>query len=385
MALFNDVRPEERRGVIGAFVVLFALLAGHTVLEIGARRAVPLPPARRAPARGSTGHGGGRGRAVARSGQGLRRFPGGGGLSDADAVLLRRHVRVLGIRPLEQPAGPGRALRLERARGHASRPSSSGWRSARYTITQAKRLYKLIGAGSVLGAVAGAGVARVVSERFGGGPLVLAAAVLFAITSAAAFFMLSGKTRAESDSVAPADPVSIRQWTALLRAHPYVPRLAGLVLVSTVALTLGDYVFKSQVAQNIDRAHLPAFFANVYMVLNVLALITQFALTGRAAARGRPAPLALDPAGARWACGAGGVAMGGGLVLALLMKGADGTLRYSLHRTTLGSCSCPCRTACARESSRSSTWSVSGAAGPSRPCSSSARSCCRGDVVPRWR
>ena len=35
-----------------------------------------------------------------------------------------------------------------------------------YTITQAKRLYKLIGAGSVLGAVAGAALARVVSERF---------------------------------------------------------------------------------------------------------------------------------------------------------------------------------------------------------------------------
>ena len=31
--------------------------------------------------------------------------------------------------------------------------------------------------------------------------------------------------------------------------------------------------------------------------------------------------------------GALGVALGGGLAAALLMKGADGTLRYSVHRT----------------------------------------------------
>ena len=30
---FTDVRPEERRGVVGAFLALFGILAGHTLLE----------------------------------------------------------------------------------------------------------------------------------------------------------------------------------------------------------------------------------------------------------------------------------------------------------------------------------------------------------------
>ena len=334
MALFNDVRPEERRGVIGAFVVLFALLAGHTVLET-ARDALFLSrlPAARLPwvylAMAAA--------AVALwrvQGKGLRRFPGGGGLSVLMLFCSGVTFAFWAFGSWSSPLALGALYVWSGLVGTITAVQFWLALGEKYTITQAKRLYKLIGAGSVLGAVAGAGVARVVSERFGGGPLVLAAAVLFAITSAAAFFMLSGKTRAESDSVAPADPVSIRQWTALLRAHPYVPRLAGLVLVSTVALTLGDYVFKSQVAQNIDRAHLPAFFANVYMVLNVLALITQFALTGwLLRAGGLHRSLWILPA--LVGLGAGGVAMGGGLVLALLMKGADGTLRYSLHRTTL--------------------------------------------------
>ena len=33
LASFTDVRPEERRGASGAFLVLFGILAGHTVLE----------------------------------------------------------------------------------------------------------------------------------------------------------------------------------------------------------------------------------------------------------------------------------------------------------------------------------------------------------------
>jgi ATP/ADP translocase len=334
VALFTDVRPDEKRGVAGAFLVLFGLLAGHTVLET-ARDALFLSrlPASRLPwvylAMAAA--------AVALwriQGKGLRRFSGGGGLA---ALMLFCSVVTFGFWVLGSWSSPLALGALYVWSGLVGTLTAVQFWLAlgeRYTITQAKRLYKLIGAGSVLGAVAGAGLARVVSERFGGGPLVLAAACLFAVTGAASFALLRGRTRVESDSVAPENPVSIRQWAALLRGHPYVPRLAGLVLVSTVALTLVDYVFKSQVAQNIDRAALPEFFATVYMVLNVLALLAQFALTGwllRVGGLHRslwvlPALLGL---------GAGGVALGGGLVLALLMKGADGTLRYSLHRTTV--------------------------------------------------
>ena len=320
--------------MIGAFLVLFGLLAGHTVLET-ARDALFLSrlPASRLPwvylAMAAA--------AVALwriQGKGLRRFSGGGGLA---VLMLFCSVVTLGFWALGSWSSPLALGALYVWSGLVGTITAVQFWLAlgeRYTITQAKRLYRLIGAGSVLGAVAGAAVARIVSDRFGGGALVLVSAVLFGVTSAASVLLLRGRTRVESDSVAPAEPGSMRQWAALLRGHPYVPRLAGLVLVSTVALTLADYIFKSQVARNIDSTDLPRFFATVYMVLNVLALIAQFALTGwllRVAGLHR----ALWVLPALMALGAGGVALGGGLVLALLMKGADGTLRYSLHRTSV--------------------------------------------------
>lgn len=336
MSLFTDVRPDERRGALGAFLVLFGILAGHTVLET-ARDALFLSrlPASRLPwvylAMAAV--------AVVVwkfQGRALRRLPGVRGLSALLYFVAVVTFVFWAVGVWTHPFALGALYVWSGLVGTLTAVQFWLVLSDKYTITQAKRLYKVIGAGSVLGAVAGAAVAREVGERFSGGALVLAAAVLFVLTATGALGLaIASQRRArpvppEASDVA---PMSIRDWSALLRAHPYVPRLGGLVLVSTVALTLGDYVFKSQVAQHIDRAQLPEFFATVYMVLNVLALVAQFALTGwllRAAGLHR----ALWVLPALVAMGATGVALGGGLVAALLLKGADGTLRYSLHRTT---------------------------------------------------
>ena len=109
--------------------------------------------------------------------------------------------------------------------------------------------------------------------------------------------------------------------------------LAVLVLVSTVALTLGDYVFKSAVAR-VDPAR---------AARGVLRRLLRGAEPARAGRAGPPRRLAL-PHGravhrALWILpallfvGAAGVALGGGLAAALLLKGADGSLRNSVHRT----------------------------------------------------
>jgi ATP:ADP antiporter, AAA family len=335
LAPFTDVRPDERRGALGAFLILFGILAGHTVLET-ARDALFLSrlPASRLPwvylAMA--------GAAVVVwkfQGRALRRLPGARGLAALLAFVAFVTFWFWALGSWTHPWALGALYVWSGLVGTLTAVQFWLVLSDKYTITQAKRLYKVIGAGSVLGAVAGAGIARVVGERFSGGALVLASAILFGLTATGAFSLAAAKGARAAPPVDPADvaPMSIRDWSALLRAHPYVPRLGGLVLVSTVALTLGDYVFKSQVAQHIDKAQLPEFFATVYMVLNLLALVAQFLLTGwllRVAGLHR----ALWVLPALVAMGATGVAVGGGLVAALLLKGADGTLRYSLHRTT---------------------------------------------------
>jgi hypothetical protein len=202
----------------------------------------------------------------------------------------------------------------------------------KYTVTQAKRVFGIVGAGSLLGAVAGAGVARLLVASQSPSSLVLVAAAIFALSALGPALLLK---RPEGGAGA----ASLAQWASsfrhtldLARRQPYVRGLGGLVLVSTVALTLGDYVFKSTVSRALDPEELGAFFANVNVATNVLGLVFQVALSGwlfRIAGLHRA--LVLLPA--LLALGAGGVAFGGGLAAALLLKGADGALRYSVHRT----------------------------------------------------
>jgi HEAT repeat protein len=206
-----------------------------------------------------------------------------------------------------------------------------------YTVTQAKRLYKLVGAGSVLGAVAGGALARAVAANFPASVLVLASAAALAVTAMGPALLVGGAAGAVR-SVAPAHGsglgfAPLLQSLVLLRRHLYVRSLAGLVLISTVALTLADYVFKSTVARAVPAAELGTFLATYYMVLNVVALAVQVLLMGwvlRIFGLHR----------ALWALpvllfvGAVGMVFGGGLAAALLMKGADGSLRHSLHRTS---------------------------------------------------
>lgn len=328
---FTDVRPEERAGVTGAFLTLFGILAGHTLLET-ARDALFL--ARLQP-------------------------------SQLPWVYLAMAVLAVGL-----SLGPA-ARRLNRTRGLALLLLAcavvtflfwlfGSWRSAwalralyvwtglvgtlaglqfwlvlgeMYTITQAKRIYRVVGLGSVLGAVAGAGAARLISVHLSTSDLILAAAATLAVTGLGPALLLRRAEGAGVDASSTAAPSSPSQVVAFLRGHPYLTRLSGLVLVSTMTVTLADFIFKSTVARIVPPADLGRFFATFYMTLNVLALAAQLVLMSwilRVLGLHR----ALWVLPSLVLLGSAGVAAGGGLLAALLLKGADGALRPSLHRTT---------------------------------------------------
>ena len=92
-----------------------------------------------------------------------------------------------------------------------------------YTVTQAKRLYKLVGAGSVLGAVAGAGVARMVAEVYPADRLVLAAVVAMVLTAIGPALWV-GRPAAGAPPRAVGARVGIR---ARIRARPGGPGAAA--------------------------------------------------------------------------------------------------------------------------------------------------------------
>ena len=323
------VRPEERRGTVAAFLTIFGTLGAHTLLE------------------------------TARDALFLARLPA------SRLAIVYLIIAVVAVALTQVPWGRRRAtgaFALSRLLGTGSVVTFAFWAfgswqsplelyalyvwtgllgslavlqfwmvlSDLYTLTQAKRLYSLVWTGSLLGATVGATAARFVAGRAPASALVLAAALLFGLTAVGPALVLG---RAEGRAtVRPRGNASLAEGMEILKGDAYVRSLAVLVLVSTVALTLGDYVFKSAVARAVPAAELGAFFGGFYAVLNLLALAAQLVVGGwlfRAIGLHR----------ALWILpvfvfvGASGVALGGGLVAALLLKGADGAFRNSVHRT----------------------------------------------------
>ena len=321
--------PDERRGMTAAFLTTFGALFAHTLLET-ARDALFLT---RLPA----SHLPGVYLVIALVAVGLsqapwarRRVGGTYGLSQLLATAAAVTFLLWLIGPWQSP--PGLYALYVWTGIIGSLVVLQFWMvlADLYTITQAKRIYQVVGTGSLLGAAVGGATARAISAQAPVTWLVLVAALAFAATAIGPAIAL-GRT-ARRTAPAPGGGLSMASAMRTLRADPYVRGLAGLVLVSTVALTLGDYVFKSAVARQIPPGELGTFFAGVYAVLNLLALAAQVLLTGwlfRVLGLHRALwvlPMLLF-------LGAAGVALGGGLAAALLLRGADGALRNSLDRT----------------------------------------------------
>ena len=326
----SSVKPEERRGVVLAFATLLGILASYALLET-ARDALFL--ARLSPHELPWVY-----LVMAAVAVALAELPGRGrGLPRPvrlSITLAFGAVVTLGFFFLK-PAGNPWLIRAFYvwAGAIATLAGVQFWvlLGDIYTITQAKRLYRAIGTGSLAGAALGAGLARVASASLPPQALIALGAAMMAVSSGLAF-VLGGQARGEIDAPAPGR-WRLAEIKGFFQREPYVTRLAGLVLVASVAVTLADYVFKNEVARQVAPEDLARFFATFYGGLSLLALFVQVVLMGWILR-------VFDVHRALWALpvlilgGASGVVLGGGLLAALLMKGADGTLRPSLNRTS---------------------------------------------------
>jgi ATP:ADP antiporter, AAA family len=327
------LRPEERRGALAAFLTIFGILCAHTLLETS-RDALFL--ARLPPTRLPWVYLGIAALAVLISlgpWRGKLRMAGSYSLSlllVACAVVTFLFWTLLGSS--RHPAALYAFYIWTGIEGSLAPLEFWLVLGEKYTLTQAKRIFSVVGVGSLLGAVAGAGLARALVGEASAPSLVLAAAFTFVATAIGPALLLRRPGGTSSASSLAQWAAGFKQTLEVSRRQPYIRGLGGLVLVSTVALTLADYVFKSAVAQNVPRAELGAFFANLNLALNGLGLLSQLLLSGWLfRVLGLHRALFILPA--LLALGATGVALGGGMVAALLLKGADGTLRYSVHRT----------------------------------------------------
>src|SRR6185503_11941122 len=221
LASVAEVRPGERRGAVAAFLTLFGILAAHTLLETG-RDALFL--ARLPPSQLPWVY-----LAMALLAVGLSQFHG----------LNRRRGYALPLMLLGFSAGTMGLWLLGRFDDPWTLRALYVWTGLvgtvtgvqfwlmlgeLYTVTQAKRVYKLIGAGAVLGAVAGAAVAREVAQRFSAENLVLASAVTLALTAIGPALLMGLPAAAAPRTVTPVHAAGLGfaplvQSLRLMRGH----------------------------------------------------------------------------------------------------------------------------------------------------------------------
>jgi AAA family ATP:ADP antiporter len=203
--------------------------------------------------------------------------------------------------------------------------------SSRFTILQAKRLYGLIGAGSVVGAIAGSAVARTLAATTGPRHLVMLAGFGFAATALLPLLFTRDATQEVQDRGESIG--ALKGGAGYLARQPYALRLVLAMTISTACVTIGDYLFKSTAAAAIPRAELGAWFATVYLFLNVGSLFAQLVLAGWLTRRvSVPSVFMVLPA--LMLLGGLGMLVTAGIASALVIKGGDGVLRYSLHKTS---------------------------------------------------
>ncbi len=199
----------------------------------------------------------------------------------------------------------------------------------RFSQSQAKRLYSVIGAGSVLGAIAGSGLAGLLLTVITPHELLMVGAGALLLAALGPLALSASEQKAFEPTPEKTSP--LQSLTTTLQ-HPYARRVAVLMVLATVTFTFVDFAFKSEVASNIPADELGFFFARVYFALNVVSLFVQLFLVNWLIRVGGPTrALALLPG--LLVFGGLGMLFGGGVFAGVALKGADGGLRHSLHRT----------------------------------------------------
>ena len=202
-----------------------------------------------------------------------------------------------------------------------------------FSISQAKRVFAFIGAGGAVGAIGGSLIARALTDYLQPRHLLLTSALVLVATALATRFLLP---RRQSTPAAErrVESVDLRWPLQAVWLRPYLRRVAGIVLLSAVTLTLMDFLFKSAVAAAVPSDELGSFFATTYLVLNALSLGAQLFVVSWVIRR-LSVNRVLSVLPALVVSATLGVVLGGGLLAVLALKGCDGVLRHSLHRTAL--------------------------------------------------
>ena len=210
------------------------------------------------------------------------------------------------------------------------------------TSEQSARLYGLIGTGGLLGGICGSALVTGTVKSYSSGPLLL---LCLGLTSAILVFAGSADLLARRKDAAMAyrdEPVRLEkvQWLSAFDGARMVVRSRYLIaIVAILALyefcsQILDFQFSSVLAKAIVGGRdVQAYLGWLYLVTNILALVSQIALTTLLLRRSGPgAGLVVLPAAMCFASGA--FLLEPTLVVGSLLIVADNGLNYSINQTS---------------------------------------------------
>ena len=202
-----------------------------------------------------------------------------------------------------------------------------------FTIAEGKKAFASIAMGGSIGALAGSMGAAAAAPHVGGRGLLILAASAYAVSALGPLLSMSTGVGSAGPHLRDLDsPKGFRDSLEALLGNPYACRIAALVMVGGITLTLGDFLFKSVLTEEVARESLAVWLSRIYLGLNVLSIaVLAFGTTPIVRRLGVDRSIVVLPSLIGLA--AIGSLLGGALGATIFLKLADGTLRYSLHKT----------------------------------------------------
>jgi len=208
--------------------------------------------------------------------------------------------------------------------------------NALFTSSQSKRVFTVLSAGAILGAILGGEITSLLVETAGMASenlLWIASGVLLAATVLARWIRQQ-RTPAPREGEPPeSETKSDDTALSIIRGSRHIQLIVGIITLMVVVTTFVDYQFKTVASRAYpSEAGLTAFMGQFYSGVSVLALLVQFLLAPRLMrVVGIGGALSVLPG--MLALGSVGMLVVPGLVAGIFMRGAGQSLKHSVDKT----------------------------------------------------
>jgi AAA family ATP:ADP antiporter len=216
------------------------------------------------------------------------------------------------------------------------------WTLSNYVLTarEAKRVFALVGGGAIAGWIFGGFLTAAGAKLVGTESLLLAMAVLLAMCIVFVVYIWRqgqaniGAQEAEKGGHEEV-PQNFLESMRTIRASTYLQAIAAVICLSSFVTTIAGWQFRAFVQEFIlGKTQRTVFFGNFDFICGIICLLTQLLITSRLLRRFGIGP-ALFTVPMALLFGSVGVLVWGTLIAAVLLKGSDQVLRYSIDKSSV--------------------------------------------------